>query len=252
MVGRLAQLEPLRAGIDQLLLNGDTLDTRAGPRPKYTAGCRAEVQAFAAAGADVTFVSGNHDPDFTTQHHLALAHGQIVVTHGDIFFDDIVPWGNDRHEIRQRIAAALAEPPHLGRVGLDDRFAIWRRVAATMRQRHQSERNPLKYALMFAADTVWPPLRVVRILRAWRDAPAMAAAFAREHWPGAKFIVVGHTHRPGIWSFPDAPVVINTGSFCPPGGGFAVDVDAAMLRVRRVRRKNSDFHASEVVAEFRL
>lgn len=252
LVSRLAQLNPLLAETDQLLLNGDTLDTRAGPRPEYTAACRSEVQAFAATGPDVTFVSGNHDPDLTTQHHVALAGGQVVVTHGDIFFDDIVPWGNDRHEIRKRIAAALAEPPHLGRVGLEDRFAIWRRVAATMHQRHQSERHPLKYAVMFAADTVWPPLRVFRILRAWRDAPAMAAAFAREHWPGAKFIIVGHTHRPGIWSSPGAPVVINTGSFCPPGGGFAVDVHASTLRVRRIRRKRSDFHAGETVAEFRL
>lgn len=251
-VNRLGQLEPLRQDAHQLVLNGDTLDTRDGPRPDHTAACRAEVQVFATSGQPTILVSGNHDPDLTSQHHLTLAAGQVIVTHGDIFFDDIVPWGTDRHVIRKRIHAALAEPPHFGRALLEDRFAIWRRVAASVAQRHQSERNPLKYAVKFAADTVWPPLRVFRILRAWRDAPELAARFAREHWPGAKFIVVGHTHRPGVWSFPDGPVVINTGSFCPPGGGLAVDIDDSRLCVRRICRQAGEFHTGETVREFRL
>lgn len=251
-VDRLEQLHPLLKGVDQVVLNGDTVDTREGPRPDYTAACREEVQAFAANGPGVLLLSGNHDPDLTQQHHVALAGGQVVVTHGDIFFDNIVPWGLDRHMIRTRIAAALAQPPHFGRVNLEERFAIWRRVAASMRQRHQSERNPLKYAFLFALDTVWPPLRVFRILRTWKVAPRVASQFAREHWPAARFIVVGHTHRAGVWSFPDGPVVINTGSFCPPGGGLTVDVEAAVLRVRRLQRVEGEFRPGAVVAEFLL
>src|SRR3954466_6212027 len=41
-VDRLAQLRPLLDGVDQLVLNGDTMDTRPGPRPQYTSACRAE------------------------------------------------------------------------------------------------------------------------------------------------------------------------------------------------------------------
>lgn len=251
-VDRLAQLEPLRSGVDCLVLNGDTLDTRRGPRPEHTAACRSELEAFAASGGGVSLLSGNHDPDVSPDCLLELAGGQVVVTHGDIFFDDIVPWGQDRHSIRKQIAAALAGHPHRGHVSLDDRFSIWRRVAANVPQRHQSERNPVKYALLFAVDTVWPPLRVFRILRAWRMAPRLAARFAREHWPGARFIVVGHTHRPGIWAVPQGPVVVNTGSFCPPAGGFAAEVSATALRVRRVRRSRGAFHPGEIVAEYRL
>lgn len=251
-VGRLEQLEPLRREAEHFVFNGDTLDTRPGPDPGYTAACRAEVERYAGADGGVTLLSGNHDPDLTPRHELELAGGQVLVTHGDIFFDDIVPWGRDRHIIRKRIAAELAGRPNLGRVSLGTRFEIWRRVAASVPQRHQSVRHPLKYALLFAADTVWPPARVFRILHAWRHAPALAAKFAREHWPGARFIIVGHTHRPGIWSTREGPVIINTGSFCPPGGGYAVDVAGATLRVRRIRRRADTFAAGEMVREFRL
>lgn len=251
-VAQLAQLRPLTAAVRELVFNGDTLDTRRGPRPDHTAICQAEVQAFAASGPAVTMLSGNHDPDFVSQHVLELAAGRIVVTHGDIFFDEIVPWGRDAQVIRTRIAAMVAANPHRGRVTLDERFAIWRRVAASIPQRHQSERNRLKYAVQFAADTVWPPLRILRILRAWKAAPMLAARFAREHWPGAEFVVLGHTHRPGVWQPPGGPVIINTGSFCPPIGGLAVDVANTALQVRRIQRHAGEFHAGGLVAEFRL
>ncbi|MDO8543448.1 MAG: hypothetical protein Q7S40_23665 [Opitutaceae bacterium] len=251
IVGNLGQLQPLTESAACLVLNGDTLDTRAGPLPAHTQTCREEVQAFAASLPEAVLISGNHDPDLVPKHMLELAGGQVIVTHGDVLFDDIVPWGRDAHLIRRRIAAALAARVG-GRLGLDERFAIWRAVAATIPQRHQSERNPLKYAVRFAADTVWPPLRIVRILRAWKRAPSLAADFAREHWPGARFIVIGHTHRPGVWSPAGGPVVINTGSFCPPLGGFAVDIEPARLQVRQIQRRGHAFHADRLIATFAL
>lgn len=252
-VRRLAQLRPLIDGLGALVLNGDTLDTRPGPRPGHTAACRAEVLAFTTPSSPpTTLLSGNHDPDFSAQHMIELAGGQVIATHGDVVFDDIVPWGRDAPLIRQKITAALAELPASERTKLAHRFAIWRRVAGSIPQRHQSEPRRLKYALQFAADTVWPPLRVVRILRAWRDYPALVAHFAAHHWPRAKFVVVGHTHRPGVWRSPGGATVINTGSFCPPLGGCAVDVGPNRLVVRAVSRRRDEFRPGDVIADFPL
>ena len=252
-IDRLAQLRPLIGESDALVLNGDTLDTRPGPAPAHTAACRGEVQAFVAAvGQPVTLLTGNHDPDFSQEHAVELAGGRVVVTHGDIVFEDIVPWGLDAPLIRTRIAAALAALPPAERTDLQKRFAIWRQVAAGIPQRHQSERNGLKYLVRFLADTVWPPLRVVRILRAWRIYPPLVAELARTYWPHAKFIVVGHTHRPGVWRQPGGVTVINTGSFCPPLGGSAVDVTATRVVVRRIGLEAGEFRAREVLAEFPL
>jgi len=250
---RLAQLQPLLAGIDRLVLNGDTLDTRAGPNPAHTERCRAEVADFVArAGVPVTFLTGNHDPDFSDQHMLELADGEIFVIHGDVLFESIVPWGHDAEPIRREVRAALAALPPGADRQLEARVAAFRRVAASLRQRHQAERHPLKYAYRFLTDTVWPPPSALNMLRAWRDLPRLAAALAREHRPRARFAIVGHTHRPGVWTPPGGVVVINTGSFSPPFGGALVDVSPSKLTVRRIEARGGTFHPGRTLAEFAL
>ncbi len=252
-VHRLAQLRPLLHGVAQLVLNGDTLDTRPGPAPHRTLELQTEVlDFFPGEAAKATFLTGNHDADFSAVHALDLAAGRILAVHGDILFDDIVPWSRDVPFIRHLMAAERSHPTPHAISEFDHRLAVWRRVAAQVPQSHQSETHPLKYAWRFAADTIWPPLRVLRILRAWRDEPPRAAALLRRHRPAARFIVTGHTHRPGIWRMPDGITVINTGSFCPPLGGYAVDVTPTRLIVRKVILRTGEFHPAASVAEFTL
>lgn len=254
-VRRMAQLRPLQAAASALVLNGDTLDTRAGPRPQHTAACRAEVRDFTAtADAPITFLTGNHDPDLSSQHALELAGGEVLVLHGDVLFDEIVPWGRDARLIRRRISAALdgGTPDAGSELPLEERLAIWRTVAASIPQRHQSERHPLRYAFRFAVDTVWPPTRMLQVLRAWQVEPERAVALARRHRPRARYVLLGHTHRPAIRPVPGGPVIINTGSFTAPFGGYAVDLAPPLLRVRRIERRGHEFHPGRVIAEFPL
>jgi predicted phosphodiesterase len=252
-VGSLAQLAPLLAGVDRLVVNGDMLDTRDGPNPSHTEACRAEVRHFvASAGVPITFLTGNHDPDFSETHTLDLAGGRVFVIHGDIIFDEITPWGHDAEPIRRKVRAALAAlPPGADQV-LAERIRVFRRVAASIPQRHQAERHPIKYVYRFVTDTVWPPHSALSMLRAWRDAPGLAAALARQHRPRAGFVVTGHTHRPGVWTGPGGVAVINTGSFSLPFGARTVDVTDRRLVVRRIVRKRGQFVPGPVVAEFTL
>jgi predicted phosphodiesterase len=255
-VTALTQLTPLLMGPTAIVCNGDMLDTRTGgPNPAHTAACRAEVQAFASKGrVPFTFLTGNHDPNFSTQHLLEFNDGEVLVVHGDILFEEIVPWGRDGETIRGRILAALADhvATHRRPPTLEERVRIWREIASVVAQRHQSERRAWKYAVNFAVDTVWPPTRIFRILHAWQAEAARATALAREHRPRAKYILLGHTHRPRIHRVPGGPVIINTGSFCAPFGGYAVDISSHSLVVRRVDRRNRAFHPGRVIAEFPL
>ena len=252
-VRRLAQLRPLLEGVDEVILNGDTLDTRPGARPQFTAALRAEVTAFAGAhAAAVTLITGNHDPDVSPHHSLDFAGGQVFVTHGDILLDTIVPWGRDARLIGQRIAAELGHLPPRERSVLDARLAVWRRVAATISQRHQSEPRGWRYAAGFIADTVWPPLRVLHVLQVWRAESRRAAEFARRHRPQAKFIIIGHTHRAAVRRTALGVTVINTGALCPPFGSYVADLAADRLTVRRVAERGGEFHPGAVVAEFPL
>jgi metallophosphoesterase superfamily enzyme len=91
-VRSLGQLRPLLEGASSLVLNGDTLDTRPGKNPPRTAQMRREVlEYFGSVGTPVTLLTGNHDPDLSGQHALEFAGGRVLVTHGDVLFDDIVP-----------------------------------------------------------------------------------------------------------------------------------------------------------------
>jgi predicted phosphodiesterase len=257
-VRRLAQLRPLLGEAEHVVFNGDTLDTRPGPRPEHTQACREEIAAWVRAhGGPVTFLTGNHDPDFSATHAVSLAGDRLLATHGDIVFDDIVPWGRDGPLIREKLRRALAASARSPAAGfaslsLEQRFALWRAAAASTPQRHQSESNGLKYALRFAADTVWPPLRVFRVLRAWRAHAPWIGEFARVHWPAARFIAIGHTHRPGVTRLADGRIVINTGSFTPPLGGCVIDLLPERLRVRRVELRAGEFIAADTIAEFPL
>jgi predicted phosphodiesterase len=252
-VHRLAQLRPLLDGVFELVLNGDTLDTRPSPRPQFTAEIRAEVLAFFPAQVPrVTFVTGNHDPDLSAQSTLDLAGGQIFVTHGDILFDNIVPWGRDAPVIGEKISAGLAALPPPARGQLAERLAVWRRVAAEIPQRHQSKPRGLSYAIGFIADTAWPPLRVLRVLQAWREEPARAAELARRYRPKAKFVLLGHTHKPFVRHTPSGVTVLNTGAFCPPFGSHAIDLTPGRLTVRCIEERGGEFHAGAIVAEFSL
>ncbi|HVW22370.1 MAG TPA: metallophosphoesterase [Opitutaceae bacterium] len=251
-VTSLAQLTPLLQGVSRVILNGDTIDTRPGGDPALTRAWRAKAAAFAAASpAPLTFLTGNHDPDCSGQHALELAGGRVFLTHGDVIFDNIVPWGRDAGPIRARLSAALAALPAGGRGDLDARLRTYRQVAAGVRQRHQAERNFWRYHLRLAHDTIWPPYRLWRIPWAWLVAPGRTAALLRRHRPDARFILVGHTHRPGIWRR-HGLTVINTGSFTRPWGAFAVDLGPDELVVRRIERREGRFHPGAVRARLAL
>jgi predicted phosphodiesterase len=252
-VRSLEQLRPLLDGATSMVVNGDMLDTRASRDPSHTEAAGREVRAFfASAGVPVTFLTGNHDPDFSDVHSLELAGGRILVTHGDILFDNVVPWSKDAPMIRARVIAALAALPPGEADRLEGRLLAFRAVAASVPQLHQSERNPLKYALHFASDTVWPPQRALSILRAWRETPARAEAMTRRHRPGAAFVVIGHTHKPGVWRMPSGVVVVNTGSFCRPFGAMGAEVTPGKLTVHLVESRGGQFHRGANVAEYSL
>jgi predicted phosphodiesterase len=252
-VRSLGQLRPLLADVDRVILNGDTIDTRIGPHAAATARDLAAVtEFFNRSSGPVTFVTGNHDPDISPHHAIDLADGRVFVTHGDIIFENIVPWSRDAATISDRIHAGLAQMPESERQQLEPRLQLFRRVCASIPQRHQAEPNPFKHALRLAADTMWPPSRALSILQAWRETPERAAAITAVHRPAAKFALIGHLHQPGCWTTRSGVTVINTGSFSRPFGAWAVDIGDDRLVVRRVVPRRGEFHPGRIVAEFPL
>jgi predicted phosphodiesterase len=247
-VHALPQLDPLLAGVSGLVLNGDTIETRPGPCPAATGRLRESLTDWLGQ-TPALLITGNHDPDISGMHLLEMADGRILLTHGDIVFEDIVPWSQDAPLARQLVARERAAGAALS---LEQLLAAHRRAALALPQRHQAAPRAWKYLSGFLTDTVWPPLRLPRVLRAWAEMPSRTAALARTHRPQARFIVVGHTHRPGVWRRPDGRVVINTGSFCRHLGGLLVDVAPDHLVVRKISSRRREFRPGDLVAEFAL
>jgi predicted phosphodiesterase len=248
-----AQLAPLFDGADTVVLNGDTLDTRIGPHPQRTAELRAEAMAFIARQTPNTvLLTGNHDPDISGLHVQLLGEGRVLVTHGDVLFDEIVPWGRDVSLIQKVLAEERSRALGPNMNALDARLELFRRVCTRIPQRHQVETNPWKHFFSLTLDTVWPPLHAWHVIQAWRVAPERAAALARTHRPQARFVVIGHTHRPGVWHTRDSRVIVNTGSFTRPFGANMVELTPGRLTVRRIEARDGKFHPGAPLAEFAL
>ncbi len=251
-VHRLEQLAPLATGTKRLICNGDTTDTRPEPNPHAVSQRLAQIHGFATrCPSQLEFVTGNHDPDISETHYLDLAQGEALVTHGDILFKDIVPWGRDA-SLADQLVQHYQRELIPSQPTFNDLLVAHRHAAREIPQRHQAEKQGLKYYAGFIADTIWPPTRILRILKAWRQFPQRGQKLLQTHRPEARFLICGHTHRPGVWRRPNGQVLINTGSFCPPSGRLMVDLEADRLLVRKVIEKQQDYHPGKIVAQFPL
>ncbi len=242
-------LAPLLRDVDEIFLNGDTVDTIAA----HTREKLPEVLAFFAR-ADLpraTFLTGNHDPEISARAELDLLDGRVWVTHGDILFDDIAPWSHQAPEIRRCLAELSRDlsPAELAR--LETRYRLNRLACRDVLEApHAFKTHPLA-GVVRLFHALFPPHRLLAMLRAWRDTPRLAAALARAHRPRARVVVVGHTHRPGVWREGDITVV-NTGSFARPFGGAYVELIGSCVRVVRIRRCGAGFISGRTMAEFSL
>lgn len=248
-VRSLASLRPLLAGAGRIVFNGDSIETRPGHGLRPPAALRRQFLDFMQREAPGSvLLTGNHDADISDVHYLDLLGGLMFVTHGEIIFDDLAPWSPEQPELRKSYHRHLEALDPRERVSLEARLDACKKASA---QLPWSRRRPPRAGWRRVVRIFWPPGRTLGMIRAWRQLPDRAAEMVRRHRPDARFAVVGHTHLPGIWIRRNV-VVINTGSFCPPFGGYAIDVLPDQVVVRRIRRRQGEFHPGRVVARFAL
>ena len=249
-VRSLASLRPLFEEADQIIVNGDAVDSQAtddGP------GLLAEVKSFFAEFAPPTeFITGNHDPDISSVHELSLCDNRAWLTHGDILFDDIAPWSAAVGEIRRRLVHLSAHLSPVERAQIETRLRLFRLASFKLpRECDPGDRNLLRCAIRLFR-VFFPPQRTLAMLRCWRDGPGLADALAEAQRPAAQLVVVGHTHCPVVWRAPSGRVIVNTGAFGPMRGPLAVELAAEKVRVVSIARRGGFFRLDEKVAEFPL
>jgi predicted phosphodiesterase len=203
-----------------IVLNGDTAELHDPDYQSRAEDEYARLQEIAATrGALLRIIAGNHDPFLSRERMLELAEGSVIVTHGDAFHPAIAPWSESAEVMREAWERSMSAQAPGRRETLDAIFEAARdaAVAEWLASGHGVRHSTMQ---TFALH----PWRAANVAWYWARFPSMAAAFAMRYAPEAAVIVVGHSHRAGMWSR-SGRTVFNTGAFTWPGKPHAVVVE---------------------------
>jgi len=239
-------LAPLIRGAGTLLLNGDTWQELAREFQEQGKQLLDQFQQLCARlGVEILMLPGNHDPGSGSQGYTLLAEGKIVVTHGDCVFQDGAPWS--RMAMKKQSEVAQLWSQHSAS-HIDDRLQLGREIARLLIPPHYPHSRKI---WMRAWDAVMPPGRGLRMLIAWMTMVNQTRIFARRYFPDCEIILCGHFHRCGIWD-DDELLVINSGSFMPPGGAYWCEWNNRVFTVGRVKKSTTRMERGEILGVWLL
>ena len=231
----LRSLEPLFDGVQKVVFNGDTIETRFLDLDPLCVERKDEFLDFASRHSEqLILVTGNHDPDLSEIHHLDLDNGEVLITHGDTLFPDLAPWGWEARYFRRELERLLALEPAETRETFEARLRVCKLAVMSMRDLSPRYPGPSSHPWERRFRFILSIRRVDRIIGSWRQTPSVTAALAEKYRPRAKVVIAGHVHRPGVWRV-RGRWAINTGSLVPPMGAVMVDFVGRELQLRRWR-----------------
>jgi len=244
------QLASIMKGAGSVVFNGDTAEMRTHEDRVVGRKLAADLARVChQVGRRAFFVNGNHDPTVSNTNHLDLSSGSVLATHGDILYLGVAPWGRDAHHYLRKHRQIL------DRLGPDAYADFEKRLLATKRTSIELQmiERPLTRGgapeLRLLLRNAWPPWRPLKIAKAWLELPRLADDLANAFRPRARFIVVGHTHYPGVWKVGQR-VIINTGGFVSYFGALTVLIEFGRLEVREVKVSKNKFVLGKLRGNF--
>jgi len=244
------ELAPLFRDVSSVIFNGDSVETQLVKRRDdglRNAGLLKKT--CLDAGAQPFLINGNHDPQISSMDHADLAGGSVLVTHGDMLFHDISPWSKRSTRMGKAHTEALAALGDEAFHDFEKRLHASKHAVVAIEMHEVPLPRGALAKVAFVVEEFWPPWRPLQIIKCWVETPGRAAALMRTFRPEARFIVIGHTHRAGIWRV-GGRVVINTGSFMPFAGHRVVDIAGNTISVKTIVRKGNQFVIGREVARF--
>ena len=243
-----AQLAPLLEGVGTVVGNGDVWQELAHQFRERGMGLLEDWRGMMAVrGVEFMALPGNHDPGSGGPGYLEMAGGAVLVQHGDAVFAEGAPWQRlvpqRRGMIEEAFHQAGAEADHL-----EGRLKLAGEVARMLVPQKFSGRRTF---LARCRDAAMSPGWVVRVLLAWANFPDEAARLVERFRPQARVFVCGHFHFAGVWQR-RGRLIVNTGSFMPPGPAWFVDLDGEWMSVGRIVRDGTLFRPGERVGLWRV
>ncbi|MFK7790147.1 MAG: metallophosphoesterase family protein [Phycisphaeraceae bacterium] len=231
-----AALRPVWQGVDELVINGDTAEVQV---PWLRGAAVRELDRLEHLarqdGVKLTLISGNHDAYLTDRRCLQLANGHILIMHGDALHPAIAPWTRSAKSLAQRTEREIAKA---ATDDLASRLDIAQHVGHSefLREYVLSSHGENIFQRLFAR-----PLEVPLVLNYWRSEPALAERFMKRYAPQAKVLIVGHSHRRGVWKRGER-THINTGAFTFPGRPQCVHHQGSTLSVYHIVKRDGQYH----------
>lgn len=220
------ELAPLLEGIGMLVIAGDLAETRSCSWQSRGYALREELrQLCRERGVELVEISGNHDPDVP----FLLARfwgGRVVAMHGHALYKEVAPWSWEYLRHKKQCQELIARYPDSD-INLESRLALSRAMCQFTPPilRRGGVRNPLLRGFLHC---FWPPQRPLGIIRCWLTCGRRAEQFARQFFPEAETLILGHFHRPGCWRY-GAHTILNTGAWFRHASPRMVDMQDGKL-----------------------
>jgi predicted phosphodiesterase len=244
------QLALIMKGPGSVVFNGDTAEMRTDEDRAVGRKLAAELARVChQAGRRAFFVNGNHDPTVSNTNHLDLSSGSVLATHGDILYLGVAPWGRDAHHYLRKHRQILDRLGPDGYADFEKRLLATKRTSIELQMIERPLTRGCAPELRLLLRNAWPPWRPLKIAKAWLELPRLADDLANAFRPRARFIVVGHTHYPGVWKVGQR-VIINTGGFVPYFGALTVLIESGRLEVREVKLSKNKFVLGKLRGNF--
>jgi predicted phosphodiesterase len=234
VVKNIDQRGPVLDGAKTVIFNGDTAELRIREARVTAARYLESVKDFCARhGSEPCFITGNHDPDVSKIHAVNALDGRLVVTHGEVFFREVTPWGRESRKLGEARDEALRELTGDGEPGWPDLLEAAKLASIRCQPKVKKLLRTRREWIGGVLRETGHPLRAFHVLRAWGSLPGRVSRLMEAHCPDARWVVVGHTHLPGVWRR-KGRTVLNTGAYLPWFGRSVVEITEGEIVVRRV------------------
>ncbi len=211
-----------------VVINGDAFEHLSCKRNHFAIEqMTALYQEFDRHGIRTILITGNHDTRSSTLTCLSLLGGRIIVTHGDSLHPQLAPWSREAPILRDERTRLQAGP--IERLAtLSDEMMMIKRMSLVA-SRYDSFRKAGSLAkLSMISKFAKKPIRILRVLRFWSKVPHFADLYHARYIPHSEFLIIGHTHRAGIWKR-TGYTLINTGAHQPLARALMVHIDEETL-----------------------
>jgi predicted phosphodiesterase len=209
-VGWKDKLEKLRInwqGADMAIFNGDTINWTSNHELEQTAEIVEYIKHICAEdGVEPLILAGNADYLISDNHFFFHEPSKTLVFHGEVVYPEFSPWRIE-HKLLEKRYNCFMENAVNGDVDINVRFDAAKHVI-NIYEFDQKYMNNYYYRLPWVIN----PLSWLTLVHVWNNFPNRVAKFARQYYPEAQRVVVGHFHRAGAWNI-DGLEIICTGAF---------------------------------------